>query len=1126
MQSFVARPCATFLFIIFSVLATLAQELRLLSPHFAGRRAIPSGFEQINSQQGLSDNYVYTIIQDRHGRLWLGSSSGLNIYDGYSFVVLRHDPANPDSIPPSQISHLLEDKDGYIWLATTSAGVARIDPRTRKAITYRYNPDSPRSIKEKRILKIIQDHKRRIWIVTDYALYLYHPETDDFTVNVKSSNYSQEDRTNFVFADVAEDINGKLILATTAGILLYHPETQKIERYDIPLPNTPGEYKRGVTRIYIDSQARIWLGTWRLSLMQFYRNGSFSRSYFFTPPEEMDYSITDLFCREDGLLWVATFGSGLILFDPETEKYIHYLNDPLKANSLSSNFVRSLLIDRNGILWIGTEVSGLNKYSEYKNKFKLYRSDPFNVNSLSHNMVRGILLDSQGLLWVATQEGGLNSYDREQDVWKHYRHNPKDSTSISSDSVNCVYEDSKGRIWIGTNATNPSGFLLLDRKTGRFKNFMKHNYKDISSLPPTNASAILEDEDGTFWITNDGGLKHFDPETETFTTYNFFSENIFRVTGSFTGEVLYKDRSGVLWVGSAYKGLNIFDTKKKKFVQTFSYSAHDPESLSHDYVTSITEDRRGRLLVTTKGGGLNICTDRVKGTFRRFTVKDGLSHNNVYSCLEDESGNLWLSTDGGLCRLNLDTGETHTFTVDDGLQSDEFNRYAYYKSRSGELFFGGVNGLNSFYTENIRLNPHPPKILFTGLRKFNNPVQLIPDISEIDELSLNYDDIFFSIEFAALDFTSPMLNTFEYKLEGFNQDWIKVHATQRLATFTNLKPGKYLFRVRSCNADGICNTTGKTLKILVIPPWWMTWWAYSLFFLSVVVTIYTGVRWRLSALRRTNRALEQKVFERTAELVKSRNEIEEQRTKILDSIYYAEQIQKSLLPSITEIESAFTEYFLIYKPKDIVSGDFYWLHRFEHHTVVAVLDCTGHGVPGALMSIIGDALLNRIVVENRVIDPAEILHRMNESVRKMLKQEEVNASQDGMDIAICTFNTTLRECWFAGAHIFLCYSDGNGKIVEIKGNRKAIGGPQRGTHSYNSHRIQITPTTRIYLTTDGFLDQSGAIGKFGKKRLYRVLENSLGESMQSQCERLQQALREHQGDEPQRDDITLIGIRL
>lgn len=1121
-----AKSCVASLLIIFSLTVALAQEPRPSPVHFAARRAIPSSFERITSQQGLSDNYVYTTIQDRHGRLWLGSSSGLNVYDGYSFTIFRHDPTNPDSIPPSQINSLLEDKSGYIWIGTNSGGAARFDPRTRKAVTYKHNPDNPRGLVNNRILKIIEDHKGRVWIVTDWGLHLYHPETDDFTVEARSSGYSQEDRLQFEFADVAEDIDGRLIVATTAGLLFYHPETRKIDRYDIALSYTPGKHLRGVTRIYVDSKARVWVGTWRLSVMQFYRDGSFSRSYFFTSPEKVDYPITDLLAREDGLLWVATSGKGLVLFDPETGKYLHYLNDPLNPNSLGSNFVKSLLIDRSGTLWVGTDVSGLNKYSEYKNKFKLYRSDPINSNRLSHNMVRGILLDSQGLLWVATQEGGLNSYDRDLDVWKHYRHDPKDPTSISSDSVNCVYEDSKGRVWVGTTTSGSSGLLLLDKKTGRFKNFMKRDYKDFSSAPPANVSAILEDGDGTLWMTHDGGLKHFDPETETFTTYNFFKENNFQVTGAFTGEALYKDRFGTLWVGSAYQGLNIFDIKKKKFVQTFFHSAYDPESLSSNHVTSITEDSSGRLLVTTKGGGLNICTDRVKGTFRHFTVKEGLPHNNVYACLEDKSGNLWLSTDGGLCRLNLDTGEIHTFTADDGLQDDEFNRYAYHKSSSGEFFFGGINGLNSFYPENIRLNLHPPEMLLTGLRKFNKPVQLIPDISETDELLLNHEDIFFSIEFAGLDFTSPMLNTFEYKLEGFNRDWIKVDATQRLATFTNLKPGQYFFKVRGCNSDGVCNVTGKTLKILVIPPWWMTWWAYSLFFLGAVVTVYSVIRWRISALRRINRTLERKVSERTAELVKSRNEIEEQRTKILDSIYYAERIQKSLLPSVTEIESAFTECFVIYKPKDIVSGDFYWFHRFENYVVIALLDCTGHGVPGALMSIIGDALLHRIVVENRVTDPAEILNRMNEGVRKMLKQEEAEASQDGMEVAICTFNTTLRECWFAGARMFLCYSDRDGKIVELRGDRRAIGGLQHEKHSYTSHRIPIARATRIYLTTDGFLDQNGATGKFGRKRLHKILEHSLRESMQSQREHLQQVLKEHQGSEPQRDDITLIGLRL
>lgn len=1118
-----ARLRVASLFIFFFIVTALAQEPVLSSAHFADRRAIPSGFEKITSQHGLSDNYVYAILQDRRGRLWVGSSSGINIYDGYSFTILRHNPADPDSIPASQIVDLSEDRHGYIWVGTIYGGAARIDPYTRRAVSYRYDPDNPRSLSAKRVLRIIEDSKGRIWLVTDFGLHLYHPDTDDFSIEIRSRDYLQEDITEFRLTDVAEDIDGRIIVGTTAGLLFYHPETHKVERYDIPITSST-RYRRDVTRVYVDSKSRIWIGTWWLSLMQFHRDGSFSNSYFFMHPKELNYSVADLLFREDGLLWVATSNRGLILFDPETGRYLNYLNDPRNQNSLGSNSVRTLFIDRSGVLWVGTEVAGLNKYSEYKNKFNLYRSDPINTNSLSHNMVRGILLDSRGVLWVATQEGGLNSYDRKLDRWQVYRHNPKDPTSLPSDYVNCIYEDSKGRIWIGTNiganSGKLSGFSLLDRKTGRFKNF-KHS--DLDNKNSSSVSAILEDRDGTLWMTSSDGLKHFDPETEIITEYFFFGA---KVGWSFGGEALYKDRTGKLWVGSAHNGLSIFDTEKRKFVQTFFHSPYDPESLSNYYVTSITEDKRGRLLVTTKGGGLNICTDREKGTFRHFTVEDGLPHNNVYACLEDENGAFWLSTDKGLCRLNLDTGEIHTFTVNDGLQSNEFNRYSYYKSKNGEFFFGGINGLNSFYPEKIRINLHPPEMLLTGLRKFNRTVKIIPDISERDELELSYNDIFFSIEFAALDFNSPLLNTYEYKLEGFNDDWIKVDATQRLATFTNLKPGYYLFRVRGCNSDGVCNTTGRTLKIRVVPPWWITWWAYSLFFLSAVASLYTAVKWKINSLNRTNRLLEQKVSERTKELLISRDELEEERTKILDSIHYAERIQKSLLPSVAAIEDTFTEHFIIYKPKDIVSGDFYWFHRFESYAVFAVLDCTGHGVPGALMSIIGDALLHRIVVESRVTDPAEILTRMNNGIRQMLRQEESGAPQDGMDVAICTFDTNLRECWFAGARMFLCYSNAAGKISEIKGDRKAVGGSQRRMHRYTSHKLQITPETRIYITTDGFLDQNGAAGKFGRKGFYRILESSLTESMQLQSERLQQALKEHQGDEPQRDDITLIGLRL
>lgn len=1084
------------LLVIFLIwpIAVSASELTKYDPSYFLNKDAPRGFERFTAEQGLSNNYIWSMIQDRKGRLWIGTADGLNVYDGYRFKLIRHDPADPNSIPPSEILALLEDIDGHLWLGLSKGVLARYDPVTNRSVTVSI-PGLKRSFEGEVPLRFLQSRDRTVWIATTSGLFYYTSAVGQARLAVEGT-----------FTGILEEPDGRLLLGGKEHICVFNPKSGQIEeRY--PADKSVRDTDDIIKTLYRDSRGRIWVGTNTNGLFLFDKQRGFHKHYDFAS-QRNTYGITGILEWKDGTLWVATSPKGLYLFDPESGNYTTYYNIPYQDSSLSFNGVRSLLIDRAGVLWIGTESGGLNKYSVYRNKFQLYRSDASNPNRLGNNFVRGICVDREGQVWVATQGGGLSRYSRATDQSRIWRHDPKDPNSLPSDQVVDVMEDSKGRIWVTTFRNG--GLSLIDR-SGKVKNYAGSRY----GLFVDRCSGLAEDSQGRIWVGTDQEGYRFDPETETFKRFRYKDKvNVI-------WQVIYQSRDGFIWIGTANAGLLKLDPRSDTIVAAFTHDATNPQSLSNPFVTFIGEDKDGRLLVATKGGGLNICIDRERGLFEHIQQKDGLPHQNIYACLQDKAGYYWISSDNGICRYDPKSRKFTYFSVADGLQDKEFNRFSFHQTAQGEIFFGGVNGFNSFYPDRVTLNLTPPKIVFTGLFRKNERVALTPDISYRGELEFDYSENSFSIEFALLDFDDPKRNTYQYKLEGIYPDWVSADASSRLATYTNIPPGSYNFRARGCNSDGACDPFGEVLRITVRPPWWRTWWAYTLFAFTALGVIWGGIRLRVSYLERV-------VAERTAEVVRQRKEIEFINSQILDSIHYAERIQQATLPYKGDIESALGRCFIIYRPKDIVSGDFYWFHSLDSLAVLAVVDCTGHGVPGALMSMVADQLLNQIVIERGIVDPAQILMQMHSGIRQALKQDEQGVSQDSLDIALCVFDLRGREVRFAGARSSFYYLDTNGQLNEVKGNRRSVGGLQRESRRfYTTITLPMSEISRIYLTTDGLVDQHDSEGKkFGKRRLFSLLVSTSAFPIEEQGKRVLEELLLHQKSELQRDDITILGLEI
>ena len=817
-------------------------------------------FEHITVDHGLSQSGISCILQDSQGFMWVGTQDGLNKYDGYNFTIYKYDELNSHSLSDNFIASIYEDKSGIVWVGTDNGGLNKFDRKTEQFSRYTHEPDNPNSLSDNRILSIYEDKFGALWIGTNgRGLNKFNREAEQFTHYSHNSNDPNSLGDNTVFS-IYEDKLGTLWIGTDGGGLnKFNRETEQFTHYT----HNPDDFNSlssdTVLSIYEDQSGNLWIGTRGGGLNKFNRETRQFIHYTHDPtnPNSLsDNTVSSINEDQFGNLWLATtswygnyYGAGLDKFEPETEEFIHYTHDSANPNSLSDNTVSYVFKDNSEILWIGTAFGGINLLDRKEQKFTHFKHNPADSNSLSSNSVGSIYEDQNGILWIGTFRGGLNKFDLKTRRFTHYTHDPDNPYSLSSDEVWSIYEDHLGTLWIGTSG---GGLNKFDRETGKFTHY-KHDHNNINSLSDDSVWSIYEDHLGTLWIgTLNGGLTKFQRETEQFAQYKQDSNNPNSLSDNNIFSI-YEDHLGTLWIGTASGGLNKFVRKNEKFTQ-YKHDPNKPNSLSYDRVLSIYEYPTGTLWIGTYGGGLNKF-DIATETFTHYTTKDGLPNNSVIGILADDDGNLWLSTGKGLSKFNPQNETFRNYDISDGLQGNEFDGVkAHFRSKTGKMFFGGLNGFNAFYPERVKDNPHIPPIVLTDFKKFNESAKLEKPISETKEIKLSYKDNFFGFEFAALDYTNPSKNQYAYKLEGFDKDWIYA-GTRRYATYTNLDGGTYTFRVKGSNNDGVWNEKGTSVKIIITPPPWKTWWAYTLYVVALVGAVCGYVQWKTKAQAKENALL-------------------------------------------------------------------------------------------------------------------------------------------------------------------------------------------------------------------------------------------------------------------------------
>ena len=808
-------------------------------------------FEHINKDDGLSQNTITSIMQDKDGFLWFGTRDGLNRYDGYEINVFRHMPKDPNSVADNSIGAITQVKNGDIWVGTRGAGISIYDPKTNSFSHIVHDSEQPdKSLSQDVIRAIFEDSNGIIWIGTSSGgLNRYNPVSKEFKHFKFDENDKSSISNNRIYS-IIQDTQGTIWVGTGRGLNKFNARKENFERF-IHLENYPYSLSNNtVRRVFEDSNKNLWVGTQGggLNLYNPQTNAFTSYKHNAADPYSISHNeVIDISEDNNGNLLIGTWGGGLNRFNTINKRFYQMRSEASNQESLSNDFIYTMYNNGNDIFWIGTTGGGVNKYDADKSKFGHYRHLESDPDSLSEDNVRSIYKDSYDVLWVGTRGGGLNRYDELSGKFTHYKHDPSIPSSISDGPVFTIYEDQQRRIWVGT----ARGLNLFERESESFTHFT-HDKENPNSLSGNDIRSIYQDDEGLMWIgTYRGGLNKFDEQTNTFTRYQHHTSNLNSISHNSIRAIL-QDSKGKLWIGTGGGGLNSFNIENEEFT-IYRHDKEDSTSISHNEVFSILEARDGQIWVATRAG-LNKLNSNKNG-FEQFRREHGLPNDSILGLVEDNAGFLWISTNEGLSKFNTHTKEFRNYDAADGLQSNEFGLGASFISADNTIYFGGINGFNAFNPKDISDNAELPNVVLTDFQLANQSVDIkVPNqqyasdvytidktINRLDELVLTYKESLVSFEFAALHYADPMKNKYAYKLEGWDNDWVYTDSKRRFATYTKLDADTYIFKVKASNKDGRWNEQPKTLKVIVEPPPWETWWAYTIYIISIIALVYAFV---------------------------------------------------------------------------------------------------------------------------------------------------------------------------------------------------------------------------------------------------------------------------------------------
>ncbi|MBN1416654.1 MAG: SpoIIE family protein phosphatase [Bacteroidales bacterium] len=1061
-------------------------------------------------RDGLPSNVISDIIQDKRGYMWFATQVGVSRYDGYHFI----NYGIQDGLPFIEIECIMEDSQGRIWVGTLGGGIAVYE---NGKWSYK---DKDQGLADNLIRRVFEDHDNAIWCYSDNGI----SRIKDNTIRT----FTTEDGLshNTIVCHWLDNANN-IFAGTSNGL-------------DLLRKNKDGTYTIGniLPGIYIicllqDKQGILWIGTWENGIYRYDSNGLVN---FTTRDGLPGNSVTCLFEDHEGNLWIGLEKAGIARL--ENARFVS-----IAGHSLNKTTILEMTEDKNHAIWAKSQMEGVYIVSQDRVR------NITTQNNLPDNNVYKIMTDSDGNVWMGTG-GGISKMGK-----KPFEIYDTDF-GLPGKAVLCTHVDREGNVWGGTYTgpfrISPDGKLRkFDEKDG-----LPANYLTIFK--------ITSDHEGHLWfgtyygVTGYSGLRFHtfrNPKWER-TRENVNSINdivVDRQNKLILAEYygiceFYKGRYFFpgIYITLADKDIRAIDIDDEdnlwvctsegvQVIGRNSLTITSSEGLSNNSCNDVYLDSSGISWIATDDG-LNKITMRPDGSFSlsTFTVSDGLLSNSIMFVERDHRGSIWIGHEKGLSRLDAGSDRFYSYSGVDGFTPLETYLKAVSVDEYNNVWIGTVGGLVKYNPEMDKPETFPPRLYITGVKFYNDSTNIFNYASYTDSVTglpgnliLPYNKNNFIFEYVGLHYSNTAKNRYQYKLEGYDDSWSEVLAGTITHPYQKLPHGDYTFLVKASNCDGIWSEPA-SYSFSIKPPIWKTGWFYALEVLFGIGLIYAFVRIRVRKLQHDKKVLAQKVKERTLEIERQRDHIAEINREITDSIMYAQRIQAAVLPDEETIKSHLKDYFILFKPRDIVSGDFYWISTKGKKIIVVAADCTGHGVPGAFMSMLGVSLLNEIVTTLDTFTAANILNQLRENIKQTLSQTgKKDEAKDGMDMALCIIDTETLEGQFAGAYNPLLLVTNNEMIV-YKGDKMPIGIHFSKEYHFTNNLFQLHAGDIIYMFSDGYADQFGGPDhkKFKTNNFREMLLEIHSKSMDEQKKILDDTIEEWRGDDDQVDDIMVMGVRI
>ncbi|MFH2142893.1 MAG: two-component regulator propeller domain-containing protein [Bacteroidota bacterium] len=1029
-------------------------------------------FRIFDIESGLPNNFINSINQDKNGYLWIGTSEGLTRYNGLNFDQFK----TIDGLSDDFISATFIDKKGIIWFGHSDGNVSIYKSGKFKTIVSGLSTI---------ITGITEDNTGNKWIATQTE-GVYRIDKETYAVEI----FEIPDQ---IISSIVCLKNNKILFGTNNGLFESNIVGNKLTEIkpviDFPAFNVTSVIKK-------NNQNGVWATTSEAGLyaLSISNNGKITTAKV---GDNIGLSLENaqsVFEDNEQNLWVSTFGTGIckLSYSSESEKFIDikFYNE---ENGLISNYVKTIFQDREDNIWIGTYGFGLAQ--RMKESFLFYS---FDENKYSNNIF-SILIDNKDYLWLGTANGLLQMDLRTEKIIEFYNSNNK----FINDNVTALCSDTSGNIYIGTSRNGIYYFKTED------KEFEKIEIGGDALMKMINKLEIYND---TIWAATNGGvLKIHKKLISVINTSNGLNHNV-------VNDLAFDETMSKLYVASIS---NMFTyIFKDSVINKPIGSAND----LYEFVSVDIDNNGSKWLATAEYGIINWDTLLAVN----FTTDMGLKSNYCYFIISDNQNNIWVGHRGGLSVLVQDNNEIKTYGINDGISSN-LNKNAAFLDQKGNLWFGTNKGLIKHIPETRKKITISPTLNMVSV-KINNREY---DFSE--KIKMKYGNYQFLFNFIGISLKDPLGVTYRYKLEGYDPDYITTNSNKNII-YNNLTDGDYVFKIFACNSEGICTKQPVTVHILIDKPFWKkTWVILSIIFIIVFVT-FLIVYARFRNLKRRERLLENELQKRTKEIIEKNEELNDKNKSITDSILYAESLQTAILPDINLIQTYFPESFIFYKPKDIVSGDFYRFEKIkdENKFLIFCSDCTGHGVPAAFMSMIGHTLIKDITSSKTYNHTGEILNQLNIEIRKILRHNPSYKRDDGMDIVVCEIDFDNNKIAFSSAQRPIVLFKNN-KLIWQKGSQFSIGGGRDVQSPFEEISFKLDKNDTIYLFTDGYIDQfGGPDGKKFKSSGFRKLLSDIYDLPMSEQENIiketfnnwMSIRSEDENFFDQTDDILIIGIKI